>query len=64
MENTITKLRYIKTKNPDRVVEYTNKLLGYKVEIKGAPVYSKGAWFLWFVLPEDLMKEMPFGDID
>ena len=64
MKQPITRLRYVKTKNPDRLVEYTNKLLGYKVEIKGAPVFSKGSWFLWFVLPEDLIKELPSGNID
>ena len=64
MKSNVTKLRYIKSKNPDLVIEYTNKMLAYKVEIKGAPVFAENAWWLWFILPDDLIKELPFGDLD
>ncbi len=65
MEIINTRLRYIKTKNPDKIIEYLNKILTYKVEIKGNPIFSKGKWYLYFVLPEsDILKEAPWGDID
>jgi hypothetical protein len=54
----------VKSKNPETILEYANKLLGYKIEIKGNPVHVKGKWFLWFVLPEELMKELPYGNLD
>lgn len=60
----VTRLRYIRTKDPDKLLEYTNKLISYKVEIKGNPIFVKTKWYLWFIIPEDLMKEMPFGDLD
>jgi len=59
-----TRLRYISSSNPDTILEYLNKLIGYKVEIKGNPTFVQKKWHLWFVLPEDLNKEMPFGDLD
>jgi len=60
-----TRLRFIKSKDPDRLVEYLSVILPYKIEIKGNPVFSKGKWYLWFVLPEnDKLEEAAFGDID
>lgn len=59
-----TRLRYVKSKSADSIIEYTNRLLPYKVEIKGNPVFVDKKWYLWFVIPEDNMKEMPFGDLD
>jgi hypothetical protein len=65
MEKTSnTRLRYVKSKSADTIIEYTNKLLPYKIEIKGAPTYVEKRWYLWFILPENLMKELPFGDLD
>lgn len=60
----LTRLRYVSSKNPDDIVSYLNELIPYKVEIKGNPTYAKGKWFLWFVLPEDCLKEKPYGEID
>jgi len=59
-----TKLRYIKTKDADKIVEYVSKLIPYRVEIKGNPVFVSGKWFLWFNLPDKDLKELPFGDLD
>lgn len=64
MKKDVTRLRYICSKNPDNLVLYVNKLIGYKIEIKGNPTYAKGKWFLWFNLPDDLLKENKFGDLD
>ena len=60
----ITKLRYICSKKPQKLVEYTNRMIPYKVEIKGNPTYVNKKWFLWFNLPDGLEKELPFGDLD
>lgn len=62
----VTRLRYIRSKNPDSILEYVNKLIGYKIEIKGSPVFAQGKWYLWFILPDHLQigKESIFGDID
>ena len=59
-----TRLRYVCSKSPDRILEYLNKLLGYKVEIKGNPTFVNKKWYLWFILPEDLLKEYIYGDLD
>ena len=64
MKTSNTQLRYVRSKNADSIIEYTGKLVPYKVEIKGNPTFVKGKWYLWFILPEDLMKELPFGDLD
>ena len=64
-EISITRLRYVRSKDPDKILAYLSKLLGYKVEIKGNPTFVKGKWYLWFVLPENTMlKEAIFGDLD
>jgi hypothetical protein len=62
--NHNTRLRYISSKNPEKILEYLNSLIAYKVEVKGNPTFVKGKWYLWFVLPESNIKEAPFGDID
>ena len=59
-----TQLRYVRSKNADIIVEYTNRLLPYKIEVKGNPTFANKKWYLWFIIPDDLMKEMPFGDLD
>ena len=60
----ITKLRYIRSKDPDKLIEYTNKLIPYKIEIKGSPQFANRKWYLWFNLSDDVIKEMPHGDLD
>ena len=62
--DSITRLRYVCSKDADLIVDYVNRLISYKIEIKGNPTFVQKKWFLWFVLPEDLMKELPFGDLD
>ncbi len=64
MTQTNTRLRYIRSKSPDLLLEYANKYIAYKIEIKGNPIFARKKWYLWFVLPEDLIKELPYGDID
>ena len=54
---TITRLRYVKSKDADKIVEFVNRLLHHKIEIKGNPVLNGKTWFLWFNLPDDLIKE-------
>ena len=60
----ITRLRYVRSKDIDKILAYPNSLLGYKIEIKGNPVFVKGKWYLFFILPENIIKEMRFGDLD
>ena len=59
-----TKLRYVSSKDADKILEYVSKILPYRIEIKGCPVYVKGKWYLWFNLPDKDLKELPSGDID
>lgn len=58
-----TKLRYIASKSPERLVEYVNTI-PYKIEIKGNAIFVKNKWFLWFNLPDHLEKEIASGDLD
>ncbi len=58
-----TKLRYIKSKKEENLIQYVNTL-PYKIEIKGAPLFVKNKWFLWFNLSDESFKEVPSGDID
>lgn len=64
MEEKITKLRYVRSKDPDKIIEYVNRYLPYKIEIKGNATFAQKKWYLWFNLPDNNMKEMPFGDLD
>jgi len=64
MKSETTKLRYVSSKDPEKIVDYVNIGISYKIEIKGNPTYSKGKWYLWFNLPEETMKELPFGNLD
>jgi len=48
----VTRLRYIIAASPEMLVAAV-ELLGYKVEIKGAPIPIKNGWILYFVLPEN-----------
>lgn len=57
-----TRLRYIKSKDPNALVEFLNQL-GVRVQIYGAPVYAKNAWFLWFV-PSDSGQDINSIDLD
>ena len=59
-----TRLRYVASKDVNRIVEYVNRL-PYRVEIKGCPVFSNKKWTLFFILPDDTtLKEKPFGILD
>jgi len=60
----VTQLRYACSKDPQKLVDYTNKFLSYKIEIKGNPVYVKGKWYLWFNLPDKPLNDLPYGDLD
>lgn len=62
---SFTRLRYVRSKDPEKILEYVNSMLAYKIEIKGSPSFVKGKWYLWFVLPENkALKEAFYGDID
>ena len=58
-----TRLRYISSKKVEKLIQYVNGL-PYRIEIKGGPIYDGKLWSLFFVLPDDLMKEMNFGKLD
>jgi len=59
-----TKLRYIASRDPKKIVKYVNELIPYKIEIKGSPVLNNKKWFLWFNLPDKPIQEIYFGDLD
>lgn len=46
-----TRLRYVRSKDPDKIVEFINAL-GFKVEIKGNVLFAKNKFYLWFI-PQD-----------
>ncbi len=58
-----TKLRFISAKKPETLILWVNSL-PYKIEIKGNAVFNGGLWFLYFVLPDTSLKEVPSGRID
>ena len=59
-----TRLRWVASKDPDKLLVYVNSL-PYKIEIKGGMIFAKNKFYLSFILPENPnLKEMPFGDID
>jgi hypothetical protein len=65
MAVTRTRLRFIRSKDLDKIMHYVNVLIPYKVEIKGNPYFAQKKWHLFFVLPEnENLKEVPFGDLD
>lgn len=63
-EVSSTRLRWVASKDPDKVILYVNSL-PYKIEIKGGIIFAKNKFYLSFVLPENPnMKELTFGDLD
>lgn len=64
MTNNVTKLRYVCSKNPERIIKYVNRDIPYRVEIKGNVTFADKKWYLWFNLPDPIEKEMYFGDLD
>lgn len=59
-----TRLRYISSKDIDKLLGYVNSL-PYKIELKGGIMPIKNKFYLTFVLPENAnLKELPFGDLD
>lgn len=60
-----TRLRFISSKDALKVVGYCNNL-PYKIEIKGNPVLNGKTWFLWFIIPDEIVKgiELKWGDLD
>lgn len=62
-----TRIRFVCSKDPMIVALYPNKL-GYKVEIKGNPVFcaKDKKWYLWFILPDIIEGnlEAVSGDLD
>ena len=47
-----TRLRFIVSKTASGLSDAVS-LLPFKVEIKGAPVFSNKKWYLWFVIPDN-----------
>ena len=61
-----TQLRYVFSKNPDKIVEWVNNL-PFKIEVKSGPIVSGGKFYLFFILAERLEKpNTPFlgGNLD
>lgn len=59
-----TRLRYVCSKSEDKILQYVNVLIEYRIEIKQI-VHAKNKWYLWFILPDDAtLKESKFGNID
>lgn len=68
MERPIqTRLRYIESKDKDKILKYVSGRVGlpYRIEIKGSPIFDGKKWVLWFILPDDnSLKEMRSGNLD
>ncbi len=62
-ESISTQLRYISAKDPKIILAWVNHL-PYKIEIKGAPIFAKGRWYLYFVMPDVAQQEVPSGQLD
>lgn len=52
-----TRIRYIASKDINKVINAVNSL-GFKIEIKGAPVYDGKLWRLFFILPESELIDL------
>ncbi len=59
---THTRLRYVKSKDPDLIVGFLEKL-GRRVRIYGAPQYDGKSWYCWFV-PNDMGADIRSVDLD
>ncbi len=57
-----TQLRFVSSKELEKVLFWVNHL-PYKVEIKGNPIFNK-KWYLFFILPDKLVKEITSGSLD
>jgi len=57
-----TRLRWVRSKKLDELILWVNRL-PYKVEIKGNPVKDGKKWVLFYIIPDDIIKEVPHGDI-
>lgn len=49
----VTRLRYIATLSLEELEMLVNNL-GFKIEIKGAPVREKNGWVLFFIIPDNV----------
>jgi len=62
-----TRLRFICSKDVERITLYPNKL-PYKIEIKGNPVFNPRdkKWYLFFIIPDIISGtlESVSGDLD
>lgn len=58
-----TRLRYVYSKDVEKLVQFCSEL-SFKIEIKGAPVFQGGKWFLFFILPENEAIEFKSGSIE
>lgn len=57
-----TRLRYIKAKDPNLIVEFLNRL-GVRVRVYGSPQWNGKSWFCWFV-PDDRGADIKSVDLD
>ncbi len=57
-----TRLRYVSSSDPDKLVLWTNKL-GVRVQIYGSPQFNGKKWYLWFV-PNDLGEDIAPINLD
>lgn len=62
MNPSTTRLRYVKSKNPDLIVAFCDKL-GVRIQIYGAPAWTGKAWYLWFV-PSDRGDDIKSINLD
>ena len=57
-----TQLRSVSAKKMETIEDYVHNL-PYKIELKSLVVFKKRL-MQSFVLPDDLLKEVPSGDLD
>ena len=61
--NASTKLRFVSSKDERLILAWVNRL-PYKIEIKGAPIFARSRWYLYFVIPDLAGKEILSGQLD
>lgn len=57
-----TRLRYIRSGNPDKFGPFLRRL-EQRVQIYTMAMGSDGKWYLWFV-PDDTKRDVPSLDLD
>ena len=58
-----TRLRYVTARKAETICNFVSNL-PFKIEIKGGLVFDGKKWLLSFVIPDSILREPRFGDLD